>query len=242
MEAMKLENWSKRDYVNLYDEIMMNFIPSYRPAQPPKGRTKTSFQQNQRFDRGLLELIASGNELARLKSGLSFSEEDKSFVKRYVQLKFAVQFRQKQKFLGKYCFYGCWCFPNGAGDLGIGTGDPVDNIDKSCREYSTCYNCMYSANLNAPCSEREIGHYNVYGREDERSGDNMLICADDIGSCKRQRCECDLALAEKLAGLENEWNIQNHRKWGQPPFNWERRCLKHSGTTKRNRIRKVKMF
>ena len=47
MEAMKLENWSKRDYVNLYDEIMMNFIPSYRPAPPPKGRTKTSFQQNQ---------------------------------------------------------------------------------------------------------------------------------------------------------------------------------------------------
>lgn len=89
MEHMKLENWSRRDYQNLYDEIMVNFIPSYRPAPPPgKFSSNNGFQKNPQFDRGLLELIATGRERVRLKSSRAeFSEEDKAFVKRYVQLK-----------------------------------------------------------------------------------------------------------------------------------------------------------
>ena len=46
---------------------------------------------------------------------------------------------QKRKQIGKYCFYGCWCLPTGAGLIPY--GEPVDNIDNSCKEYTKCYNC-----------------------------------------------------------------------------------------------------
>ena len=39
---------------------------------------------------------------------------------------------------------GCWCLPAGAGFDKQGFGSPVDNIDKSCREFTTCYNCLYN--------------------------------------------------------------------------------------------------
>lgn len=60
----------------------------------------------------------------------------------YLQLKLVILFLQKNRFLGKFCFYGCWCFPKGPGEAG-GFGEPVDDIDKSCREYTTCYNCIH---------------------------------------------------------------------------------------------------
>jgi hypothetical protein len=47
---------------------------------------------------------------------------------------------------------------------------------------------------------------------------------DVPGSCKRMRCECDRSLAEKLQTYEGEWSLQNHRRWGQPPFQAEQYC------------------
>ena len=41
------------------------------------------------------------------------------------------------------------------------------------------------------------------------------MCTDPVGSCNRQRCECDKLLAEKLAKHEPEWNLTHHRRWGQ---------------------------
>lgn len=32
------------------------------------------------------------------------------------------------------------------------------------------------------------------------------------------RCECDLELAMKFSELENEWDPQYHRRWGDSPF------------------------
>mgnify|MGYP000399096346 CR=1 FL=1 len=52
----------------------------------------------------------------------------------------------------------------------------------------------------------------------------VLFCGDPQGSCRRSRCECDKALAEKLSLFENQWNMQNHQKWGQPPFNRQVAC------------------
>ena len=33
---------------------------------------------------------------------------------------------------------------------------------------------------------------------------------DPIGSCLRDRCECDLQLAKKLSKHEDEWKEENH--------------------------------
>ena len=57
-------------------------------------------------------------------------------------------------------------------------------------------------------------------------GKITLWCTDPEGSCLRQRCECDRDLAEKLAEHENQWNMQNHHKWGSPPFIPQERCAK----------------
>ena len=55
---------------------------------------------------------------------------------------------------------------------------------------------------------------------------------DPIGSCLRERCECDLQLAKKLSEHEEDWNVENHRRWGDNPFNAEERCrAPHHKTT-----------
>ena len=39
----------------------------------------------------------------------------------------------------KYCFYGCWCLPYGAEAMGRTAGEPVDEIDATCRAKQLCY-------------------------------------------------------------------------------------------------------
>merc|ERR1712113_356610 len=53
---------------------------------------------------------------------------DKAHMMKYLQLKYTILFLQKSKFIGKYCFYGCWCLPKAANFDSIGSGNPVDNI------------------------------------------------------------------------------------------------------------------
>ena len=98
-------------------------------------------------------IIFNTNQVQRSdvdSNGLTMA--DKQHIMNYLQLKLVILFLQKERYLGKYCFYGCWCFPHGTGEQG-GYGAPVDNIDKSCREYTTCYNCIHSTHL--------VGHDNI---------------------------------------------------------------------------------
>lgn len=150
---------------------------------------------------------------------------DKIHIMKYLQLKFATLYLQKNKFLGKYCFYGCWCFPRAAGAEHSGYGVPVDNIDKSCREYTTCFNCIFNQKLMGQrCNEWTNERYNIGGFKDPKTGEVTLFCKDPHGSCLRSRCECDLDLAKKLRDHEDEWNPNNHHKWGTPPFEPKRTC------------------
>merc|ERR1712176_1306105 len=146
-------------------------------------------------------------------------KEDKEFIQRFLQLKYAILFLQKHKKFGRYCFYGCWCLPNGSSDLGFGTGPPIDDIDRSCREFATCYNCLYNTEIGRGCDEDRPGRYTIKGRMDPVTKQKYLMCMDPPGSCKRMRCECDKNLAEKLQEYESQWNIQNHRRWEVLPLN-----------------------
>ena len=119
-------------------------------------------------------------------------------------MKIVILFMQKNKFLGKYCFYGCWCFPRGSGNNG-GFGQPVDNIDKSCREYSTCYNCIYNQNIGSQrCPENTADRYQIGGFVD-RFGQVQIFCTDPWGTCNRSRCECDRKGA--FFGKTISWNL-----------------------------------
>ena len=41
--------------------------------------------------------------------------------------------------LEKYLQYGCYCFPQRDAQLFVGRGDPVDEVDKVCKAFQTCY-------------------------------------------------------------------------------------------------------
>lgn len=43
-------------------------------------------------------------------------------------------FRKYEPVFSKYCFYGCWCMPSGGADINRVWGQPVDEIDATCRD------------------------------------------------------------------------------------------------------------
>lgn len=172
---------------------------------------------------------ARGRSRASVSSGpmeRRASKEDKEFIQRFLQLKYSIVFLQKNKNknIGRYCFYGCWCLPQGSANLGVGTGPPIDDIDRSCREFATCYNCLYNSEIGRGCNEKQPQRYTIKGRMDPTTKTRYLMCMDPPGSCKRMRCECDRSLAEKLREFESQWNVQNHRRWGKPAFDAEKYC------------------
>ena len=149
MQHMDLEGWNVSDFRAIYNELLVNFVPDYRPAPPPESTLSQISQPgsgrltaNPALDEDIFTILfATADDKPKLKqsaqsanteepAGSNLTEEDREFMMRYLQLKYSILFLQKQKFIGKFCFYGCWCLPNGAGDLGAGTGPPVDNIDK----------------------------------------------------------------------------------------------------------------
>ena len=72
---------------------------------------------------------------------------------------------------------GCWCLPNGSSDLGFGTGPPIDDIDRSCREFATCYNCLYNTEIGRGCDEDRPGRYTIKGRMDPVTKQKYLMCS-----------------------------------------------------------------
>ena len=73
--------------------------------------------------------------LWKLKSGFNSNfpgsdSKSKPAIRKYMTLKQMIMFFQKTPVFGKFSFYGCWCFPDGASDILSGYGEPVDNIDK----------------------------------------------------------------------------------------------------------------
>lgn len=196
---MDFDGWSKSDFKHDFVELMTSFSNQYQTAS---GRIRSM-----------------GPQVGKLRP------EDKDFMLKFLQLKYSILYLQQKKVFGKYCFYGCWCLPRGAAQIGIGHGAPVDNIDQSCKEFSTCHSCLYNTQYGKGCNESSEVKYKVSGRVEVATGKKYLMCMDPPNTCNRMRCECDKALAEKLQIHENEWNIDHHRRWGGNPFDSDQRCL-----------------
>lgn len=209
---MKLEGLDIEKYIH-------EAIGVYEQEYPEKSaRMGKVAQEKYQFTEG------SPGGLSRMDNG-GLSVYDKIHMMKYLQLKYVALYLQKNKLLGKFCFYGCWCFPKAAGAAYSGYGVPVDNIDKSCHEFTTCYNCIYNPQLiGQRCNENDPAKYNIGGSQNPETGKVALFCTDQQGTCLRSRCECDLDLALKLAQYEDEWSPQNHHKWGSPPFNPQQAC------------------
>lgn len=137
---------------------------------------------------------------------------------------------------GRYCYYGCWCLPNGMHNLAAGYGAPADQIDEVCREFAHCYKCL-TLDFGGTCDPEERAYR--WGRV--RDGDGIVVdlrckdCDDTDESstqhidncgpthrCKRYACECDRVLAVGLSQTHWYWNESHHSRWGD--FNREEEC------------------
>jgi len=126
---------------------------------------------------------------------------------------------------GRYCYYGCWCLPNGQHNLAAGYGQPVDPIDEVCKEFALCYKCLdmdFAGNCNP-----EARAYRWGQRRDQNGVTYDLACKDQVDKgpnhrCKRYTCECDRVLAIGLGNTWMLWNESYHARWGG--FDREANC------------------
>lgn len=133
-------------------------------------------------------------------------------ARKFFTVKQMIMYFQATPMFGKFAYYGCWCFPEGSLDLGAGYGEPVDEIDRTCKKQNQCHRCasMKFGKSECPASSE----YKFRGIEDEVTKKRYVVCLDDEGTCGRSLCECDKQLAETIAGLEFEWETDYHAKWG----------------------------
>lgn len=116
-----------------------------------------------------------------------------------------IMFKQAVPILGKYVFYGCYCFSDAQYELDAGKGRPVDAIDSACKSFHQCYRCVNKDFVQEAGQENCDGSnrsYRFKGVVDEVTGKKEIVCLNNKGSCKRGICECDKALAEDLSDLE----------------------------------------
>jgi len=125
----------------------------------------------------------------------------------------------------RYWVYGCWCFQMGDFPMSKGVGAPQDNVDKTCKHHKECYMCA-KKDHGQECVPEETG-YRHKGAYDKVTGDAYIECKDPVGTCKRQICECDKALAERLEPAstgDNGWNAAHHAFYGG--FDSRSKCLR----------------
>lgn len=141
-----------------------------------------------------------------------------------------ILYLQQIPILGKYVFYGCYCFANAQYDLDAGFGEPVDSIDRSCKNFHQCYKCIQKdfvkENGQKTCDGTDRS-YRFRGFVDPVTQQRQIECTNDLGTCKRSICECDKRLAEELRDEEFTWNILHHERWGG--FDKESECRRGQG-------------
>jgi hypothetical protein len=140
-------------------------------------------------------------------------------IRRFKNLKAMVMTMQPPHVtvFGRYCYYGCWCLPNGQHNLAAGYGQPVDPIDEVCKEFALCYKCL-DMDFAGTCNPEKRSYR--WGRVKDNAGVTYdLACKDnpDKGPnhrCKRYTCECDRVLAMGLGQTHGFWNESHHARWG----------------------------
>lgn len=140
-------------------------------------------------------------------------------IRRFKNLKAMVMTMQPVNVtvFGRYCYYGCWCLPNGQHNLAAGFGQPVDPIDEVCKEFALCYKCL-DLDFAGSCNPEKRSYR--WGRLRDSNGVTYdLECRDDhtrgaAHRCKRYTCECDRVLAIGLGHTHWYWNESHHARWG----------------------------
>merc|ERR1719361_2438269 len=155
-------------------------------------------------------------------------------TRNFRNLKVLVLWLQIADQFGRYCYYGCYCLPEGSHNIAAGGyGKPLDPIDQSCFDFKQCYRCLIDEHKDqhqnkshdGACRGEEIGY--AYELMEDQDGVKSIDCLNKAGSCRRNICECDKALAVKFAKHEDSWNENYHTNKGG--FDREANCHRGSG-------------
>lgn len=168
------------------------------------------------------------------------AEEALGGLKRFSEFKQLVSWLQPvDKRITRYCFYGCWCLPEGAHSFVAGTGRPVDLVDRSCQQLWFCYTCamaefkyVFPSGVIKRCDPTSRRYtfkfrYDKYRPKDYSKRD--IRCKDDWhlppyadtrpgklrlkSTCARAICECDRGAAFRLGRFWRHWDKSRHRIW-----------------------------
>lgn len=154
--------------------------------------------------------------------------------RKFRQLKILVLWLQQSPRFGRYCYYGCYCLPEGAHYLGADSfGKVVDPIDRSCKVFNQCYECLKLGNFNvqgtsATC-DGNVTKYRFQLIQNKETGTKSIKCMNPEGTCERNVCECDKKLAENLSKWEDDWNSKYHTNLGDGSWQYKQECVKSGG-------------
>lgn len=176
------------------------------------------------------------DELQNVATNAVALEKDITMLKRFVELKQLVSFMQpKDKRISRFCFYGCWCLPEGAHSFVAGQGRAVDYSDKACQYLWFCYSCAkqeFRGTFNGlykecdPDQQKYKYKLNMDRRRPGRYDLRTIRCTDNWykdmntkakwkSNCAKAICECDRGLAIRLYRARNSWDKSRHRIWSK---------------------------
>ena len=185
--------------------------------------------------------ISLMNELDLLDLERSTSDRA-NFLRRLKQLKALILHLQPAHHFARYCFYGCWCLPDADHTIeGNGVGQPIDEVDASCKRQASCYECAKMDHPGRECVADKVQYsyaLNVDSNDPEDHWKKSIECLDEPNSgkngawnekssCRRSICECDKKLAEDLREHFHVWTHENHQIQGS--FDPVAQCLKTPG-------------
>lgn len=165
-----------------------------------------------------------------VKDNLGATVDALTAIRKFRNLKAMVMVLQPANvtIFGRYCYYGCWCLPNGQHNLASGFGQPVDPLDEVCKEFALCYKCL-DIDFGGQCDPRSRGYQ--WARNKVLGVVVDVTCKNTMTTqtkrCARYTCECDRILAVGLGNFHWYWNISYHARWGN--FDRQASCFPNPG-------------
>jgi hypothetical protein len=169
-----------------------------------------------------LEQVLEQRQSSLARRGGEMSEgdlESLNQLRRFKNLKAMVMSMQPPESVfvfGRYCYYGCWCLPQGQHNLASGYGQPIDPVDAVCKEFSLCYKCI-DIDFGGSCNPEKRGY--KWGKSYDSAGVQIDIrCKNNHNNgpshrCARFVCECDRILAVGLKHVWMHWERRYHARW-----------------------------
>lgn len=120
---------------------------------------------------------------------------------------------------GRYCFYGCHCLPDEehareSPPIGI----PIDNIDRTCKQMGSCYQCLKAK--HPTCIPEETKY--KFDFITDGSGAIVDVECKNKDPCKQDLCMCDRKFSMDVTQYETEWNYKFHSN--KSKFNRKKEC------------------